>query len=148
MRKLTTGLLVTAGVAAIVGAIAISDDAQPRSFPATGWTAGTILITPTPPAESIPAEPLQVSSPGTLRSGLYHAVTSPTSADEMQAGATYHTAGPETGDLVGSCYWAKRKDDSGDFAAILANGNTSGVSQITLKAGQYLELNGSCTWTK
>lgn len=56
----------------------------------------------------------------------------------------YKTDGPK--DLP--CYWARRKDDSGAFESIIANGNLDGPGSVTINAGEFIELNGDCTWTK
>lgn len=38
---------------------------------------------------------------------------------------TYKTSWPDSSG-IGSCYWARRRDTSGDFKAIITNGNTEG----------------------
>lgn len=43
-----------------------------------------------------------------------------------------------------NCYWARHKDDSGEFRSIIANGNHDAGERvsITIKKGEFLELNG------
>lgn len=60
----------------------------------------------------------------------------------------YKTAGPDKSDIIPNCYYARLKNDSGEFSAIIANGNLQGPGSVTVKKGEYLQLMGGCTWTK
>ncbi|MFC0109490.1 hypothetical protein [Kibdelosporangium aridum] len=48
----------------------------------------------------------------------------------------------------GRCYFARLKDDSGSFGAIIANNNLDGPGSVTVKKGEFFEVKGSCTWVK
>lgn len=98
----------------------------------------------TVPADSAPAPapvenqpPPAPASPATS-SGVYQVGV------DVQPGQ-YKTPGSENG--IG-CYWARLENDSGEFEAIIANGNVSGPGSVTFNEGEYLELTGDCTWTK
>ncbi|MEU9353965.1 hypothetical protein AB0D65_24095 [Streptomyces griseoloalbus] len=67
--------------------------------------------------------------------------------EDMQAG-TYKTAGPDKGSIIENCYWARTKDASGEFGAIIANDNLQGQGRVTVNKGEYFETNGCQQWTK
>ncbi|MFJ2733448.1 MULTISPECIES: hypothetical protein [unclassified Streptomyces] len=67
--------------------------------------------------------------------------------DDMQAG-TYKTAGPDEGSFIKNCYWARTKDASGEFGAIIANENLKGQGRVTVNKGEYFETKGCQKWTK
>ncbi|GAA2287569.1 hypothetical protein GCM10010415_68410 [Streptomyces atrovirens] len=67
--------------------------------------------------------------------------------EDMKAG-TYKTAGPDKGSIIENCYWARTKDASGEFGAIIANANLQGQGRVTVKKGEYFETNGCQEWTK
>lgn len=49
-----------------------------------------------------------------------------------------------------NCYWARLKDDSGDFDAIIANDNASPGARVsvTIKNGEFFENNGCGDWAR
>jgi hypothetical protein len=48
-----------------------------------------------------------------------------------------------------NCYWARLKDDSGDFESIIANNNTAGSSTVTIKKSDgAFETSGCTPWIK
>lgn len=67
--------------------------------------------------------------------------------EDMQAG-TYKTAGPQEDSILPNCYWARLKDASGEFDAIIANENLKGQGRVTVKKGEYFETNGCQKWEK
>ncbi|WP_406725118.1 hypothetical protein WJ438_11265 [Streptomyces sp. GD-15H] len=67
--------------------------------------------------------------------------------EDMQAG-TYKTAGPEKNSIIENCYWARTKDASGEFGAIIANDNLQGQGRVTVNKGEYFETNGCQKWAK
>ncbi|MGW0663184.1 hypothetical protein [Streptodolium elevatio] len=95
-------------------------------------TATTVAAS-APPAASGPARSVQGE-------GQYLV------GEEMEAG-TYKTAGP-AGGVFPNCYWARLKDASGEFGAIIANGNVQGPTRVTVRKGEYFETNGCHTWDK
>ncbi|MGW8485831.1 hypothetical protein [Streptomyces sp. NPDC055886] len=62
----------------------------------------------------------------------------------MRAG-TYRTSGP--GDSFG-CYWERAKNSSGEFDAIIANGNLDGSGRVTVNKGEVFKSNGCQDWKK
>lgn len=47
------------------------------------------------------------------------------------------------------CYWARLKSTDGDFASIIANGNTNGQTTVTIKkTDKAFQTQGCGTWTK
>ncbi|HEX5566740.1 MAG TPA: hypothetical protein VFY14_07410 [Streptomyces sp.] len=67
--------------------------------------------------------------------------------EDMQAG-TYKTVGPAKGGFIENCYWARTKDASGEFGAIIANENLQGQGRVTVNKGEYFESKGCQEWTK
>ena len=113
----------------------------------SGSTSARETVTVTAPADDAPsAETAQVEAPPakpagparTMESGVYQVGV------DVQAGQ-YKTTGSENG--IG-CYWARLKNDSGEFDAIISNGNLEGPGSFTINDGEFVELNGDCTWTK
>jgi hypothetical protein len=101
----------------------------PALAPAQGSTAAPAA---TPPPQQ-PAGPATRLDSGTYQVGV-----------DVQPGQ-YKTTGPAS-DLP--CYWARLKNDSGEFDAIIANGSPEGPSSVTINPGEFLELSGDCTWNK
>ncbi|GGP73494.1 hypothetical protein GCM10010231_50470 [Streptomyces sindenensis] len=64
--------------------------------------------------------------------------------EEMRAG-TYRTGGP--GDSFG-CYWERARNSSGEFEAIIANGNLEGSGRVTINKGEVFKSNGCQDWKK
>ncbi|MFB7605352.1 hypothetical protein [Streptomyces gardneri] len=64
--------------------------------------------------------------------------------EDIEAG-TYRSAGPA--DSFG-CYWARLKDASGEFEAIIANNNLQGPGRVTLKKGEYFQTQRCQEWKK
>ncbi|MFI5612748.1 hypothetical protein [Amycolatopsis sp. NPDC051903] len=75
---------------------------------------------------------------GQVGDGVYHV------GSDIPAGR-WRTSGPGGGDL--GCYWARERNDSGDFAALITNGLVSGPTTVTVKSGEFLELSGGCSWS-
>jgi hypothetical protein len=63
---------------------------------------------------------------------------------DIKAG-TYRTAGPEDNG-VGLCYWERAKNASGEFDAIIANGDPTGPANLTVNDGEYVKSTGCQTW--
>lgn len=97
-------------------------------------TAPPVTVTKDAPA----AAPAPAASSNTLGNGIYRM-----GGTDAPAGQ-WKTTGP-AGSMP--CYWARLKNDSGDFDAIIANGNPTGPTSLTVKSGEYLELSGGCAWT-
>ncbi|WP_220187443.1 hypothetical protein, partial [Pseudonocardia pini] len=56
----------------------------------------------------------------------------------------YKTAG---GGSIGMCAWTVSTDGSKDFDKVVDGGSSAGQMYATVKAGQYFETVGGCTWT-
>lgn len=88
------------------------------------------------PTTSIPEKPPVPVGPATsVGSGTYEV------GKDMEPGQ-YKT--PASGD----CYWARLKDDSGNFEVIIANDILSGQGTVTVNVGEFFEASGNCFWTK
>lgn len=122
----------------IVSVNSSSDGGDTADTPAEGQPAEAPVTEPAEPAE--PVEPESVGPATTITGGVYEVGV------DVQPGQ-YKTPGPPEDDLVGSCYWARLKDDSGSFDALIANGNLEGPGSVTIKAGEFFEATGECTWT-
>ncbi|WP_460397783.1 hypothetical protein [Actinophytocola sediminis] len=59
----------------------------------------------------------------------------------------YKTTGPDDSSDFAHCYWARTTDDSGELRSIIANSLLQGPGSVTVNAGEFIELNGGCTWT-
>jgi hypothetical protein len=58
---------------------------------------------------------------------------------------TYRT----TGNTDGMCHWERAKDASGEKDSLIANGNVTGTSYVTVKATDKLFKSSGCKdWTK
>ncbi|WP_435285631.1 hypothetical protein [Streptomyces bacillaris] len=92
-----------------------------------------VTVTPKPTKEPGPAA--SVAGDGTYLVG-----------EDMKAG-TYMSAGPADS-AIPNCYWARLKDASGEFDAIIANGNAQGQARVTVRKGEYFQTSGCETWKK
>lgn len=101
------------------------------TLPSGGDSAGEVgsgldlPITETPP-------------PGAISEGMFQVGT------EFPAG-TYRTAGARNS-AVPNCYWERLSNASGEFEAIITNGNTTGPVTVTLKEGEYFSSMGCAYW--
>ncbi|MGW3735165.1 hypothetical protein [Streptomyces sp. NPDC005148] len=66
--------------------------------------------------------------------------------EDIQAG-TYRTSGPEDS-VIPNCYWARLKNASGEFDAIIANDNIQGQGRVTVNKGEYFKTSGCQDWEK
>lgn len=95
----------------------------------------------TAPAASSSALPAQQGPATSVRGEGQYLV-----GEEMDAG-TYKTAGPADS-VIPNCYWARNKDASGEFGAIIANGNVQGPTRVTVRKGEYFQTTGCQPWEK
>jgi hypothetical protein len=98
-----------------------------------------------PPAAAAPAEVAAEEAPpvsdGSISDGTHEVGV------DVEPGR-YKTAGPDKSAIVPMCYWARLKDDSGEFSAIISNETLQGPGSVTLKAGEFVSFSGGCTWVK
>ena len=146
----------TALVTLVIG-VGIGGDGESGGKDASATPAPAATVTETAPAEDreqepaatvtekVTATPKPDKKPGpatTIEGDGQYLV-----GEDMQAG-TYKTAGPEKGSIIEYCYWARTKDASGEFGAIIANDNLPGQGRVTVNKGEYFETNGCQEWTK
>ncbi|WP_225652190.1 hypothetical protein [Streptomyces pseudogriseolus] len=146
----------TALVALVIGA-GIGGEGESGGKDDSAAPAPAVTVTETAPAEAgvpepaatvtekVTVTPKPAKKPGaatTVEGDGQYLV-----GDDMQAG-TYKTAGPEKGSIIENCYWARTKDASGEFGAIIANDNLQGQGRVTVNKGEYFETNGCQEWTK
>ncbi|WP_285745062.1 hypothetical protein [Lentzea sp. NBRC 105346] len=127
--------------------IGVAQQSAPVTMTVTA-PAKTITQTVTAPAQTItqtataskPAEaPVVAGTRTEFGAGTYEVGT------DIKAGK-YKTSGPDGSGWVRSCYWARNKDSSGSFDAIIANDNIEGPGTLTVNSGEVLQLSGSCVW--
>jgi hypothetical protein len=87
-------------------------------------------------ASPVPAGPATTAGDGTYEVGV-----------DLEPGR-YKTAGPDQSSVIPNCYWARTKDDSGEFGSIIANQNLQGPGSVTVKEGEFVNFAGGCSWTK
>jgi hypothetical protein len=109
----------------------------PPQAPQNGAPAIPAPVAPvdqaTPKIESVPPAPLT-----TFSDGMYLVGT------DIKAGS-YKTSGPVSPVKMG--YWARMRNDSGEFSAVIANSIINGPARVSVKAGEYLEVTGGAVWT-
>jgi len=94
----------------------------------------TTTVTETPTSRMTTAA-VAAGPATTMDSGTYQVGTDVLAGRYKTPGASY-------------CYWARLRDDSGDFTAIIANGNLDGPGSVTINDGEFIELSGACAWTR
>ncbi|MGH3501210.1 MAG: hypothetical protein ACRDQA_10045 [Nocardioidaceae bacterium] len=68
--------------------------------------------------------------------------------EDIQPG-TYRTKGPEEGSLTDMCYYARLSGTSGELGDIIANGNPSGQTVVTISASdEAFETTGCQPWVR
>lgn len=140
-RKAKRWPWIVAIVAALFLGIAMGGSGgSGKSTAADPTTApSTVVSTVTAPAstvtQTVTATPAAPPAPTGFGPGT-HLTT------KMKPG-TYSTEGP-SGAI---CYWARLKDTSGDFSAIITNGTPQGPSTVTIAAGDAaFETSGCKPW--
>lgn len=146
----------TALVALVIGA-GIGGDGESGGKDDSAAPAPAATVTETAPAEAgepepavtvtkeVTVKPKPAKKPGaatTVEGDGQYLV-----GEDMKAG-TYKTAGPEKGSIIENCYWARTKDASGEFGAIISNDNLQGQGRVTVNKGEYFETNGCQEWTR
>lgn len=116
--------------------VTVHDTTTVTATPKEAAPAPTVTVTKTvkPKAPAAP-KTATISGDGTYKVG-----------SEMKAG-TYTTSG--SADSSFPCYWARLKNASGDFNAIIANGNPQGHTSVTIRSSDgYFETTGCNSWKK
>ncbi|WP_254394985.1 hypothetical protein [Streptomyces sp. AC512_CC834] len=146
----------TAFVALLVG-VGIGGDGESGSKDGSAAPGPAVTVTETAAAEAGEPEPaatvtekVTVAPKPAKKPGAATTVEGDGQylvGENMKAG-TYKTAGPEKGSIIDNCYWARTKDASGEFGAIIANENLQGQGRVTVNKGEYFQSNGCQEWTK
>ncbi|MDX3357419.1 hypothetical protein PV703_29780 [Streptomyces sp. ME01-24h] len=144
---LTHGLVavVALGFGAGIGGSGGSDAAADSARPAPAVTVTKTAAAKPEPAKTVTKTPKpakKAAAPATLDGDGQFLV-----GEDIKAG-TYKTAGPQDDDLGLGCYWARLKNASGEFEAIIANGNITGQARVTVRKGEYFETKGCQDWQK
>lgn len=115
------------------------------NHPGAGTSTTPTVVNAAPAAsqaQAAPPAPVAPAGPATSFSdGTYHV-----GADIVPG--RYKTPGPSVDAIVKDCYWERTRDDSGQFGAIISNGNAVGPGYVTVKKGEFFQTSGGCTWTK
>ena len=144
-------LILGAVIAMSIGS-AFGTDSTEQAKTAAPTPAPTVRITeqvpvpaPAPQAAApaaAPAPPPATNGPATTFSDGTHKV-----GEDIAAGQ-YKTDGPPASNVMGTCYWARNNDASGEFDSIISNELVQGPARVTVKTGEYVNAAGGCTWTK
>jgi hypothetical protein len=136
------GLVITA-----VGAASAPAATTPAATTPSSQPPGNVSVPTTAPQQratttaAAPASALSVGAATSVRDGTYEV------GKDIAAGR-YKTAGPPTNATIRNCRWQSAKDDSGELGSIISSGDTQGPGSVTVKAGEYFQTAGGCTWTK
>ena len=136
------GLVITA-----VGAASAPAATTPAATTPSSQPPGNVYVPTTAPQQratttaAAPASALPVGAATSVRDGTYEV------GKDIAAGR-YKTAGPPTNATIRNCRWQSAKDDSGELRSIISSGDTQGPGSVTVKAGEFFQTSGGCTWTK
>ncbi|MFD5041936.1 hypothetical protein ACFWNI_33340 [Streptomyces sp. NPDC058377] len=97
-------------------------------------------VTKTATVTAPPPKPPKLKGPPTTVEGDGEYLV----GEDMKAG-TYKTAGPDGGF---GCYWERASDTSGEFDAIIANGNLDGSGRVTVNKGEVFKSTRCQEWKR
>lgn len=138
------GLVACIGYAAAFGA-AMSNTPPAGSAPLAQPRATTSSAKPQAPSPAGIAPDPVTAAPAPVAAGIGEGVY--VVGPDIEPG-TYRTDGPGNGAFP-YCYWARLKDTTGSFEAIIANGNPQGPATVTIKKGDgAFETSGCAPWVK
>ena len=141
------GLVITAVGAASAPAATTPAATTPAATTPSSQPPGNVSVPTTAPQQratttaAAPASALPVGAATSVRDGTYEV------GKDIAAGR-YKTAGPPTNATIRNCRWQSAKDDSGELRSIISSGDTQGPGSVTVKAGEFFQTSGGCTWTK
>lgn len=141
MNKIAKRFLIGTGIVAVVGiVIGATSGGHNAPPPAPLGTVGSAV-------SSVGAPPAAAGLPSTR--ALAGPVTSFSDPGTYKVGVDI-AAGSYKGVCVTYGYWEREKNDSGEFAAIIANDviYKPGSLRVTVKNGEFLKVSGDCTWTR
>ncbi|MFD3609783.1 hypothetical protein ACFWXA_17220 [Streptomyces atroolivaceus] len=99
-----------------------------------------VTVTKTATVTAPPPKPPKPKGPPTTVEGDGEYLV----GEDMKAG-TYKTAGPDGGF---GCYWERASDASGEFDAIIANGNLDGSGRVTVNKGEVFKSTRCQEWKR
>jgi hypothetical protein len=141
------GLVITAVGAASAPAATTPAATTPAATTPSSQPPGNVSVPTTAPQQratttaAAPASAPPVGAATSVRDGTYEV------GKDIAAGR-YKTAGPPTNATIRNCRWQSAKDDSGELRSIISSGDTQGPGSVTVKAGEFFQTSGGCTWTK
>jgi uncharacterized iron-regulated membrane protein len=141
------GLVITAVGAATTPAATTPAATTPAATTPSSQPPGNVSVPTTAPQQratttaAAPASAPPVGAATSVRDGTYEV------GKDIAAGR-YKTAGPPTNATIRNCRWQSAKDDSGELRSIISSGDTQGPGSVTVKAGEFFQTSGGCTWTK
>ncbi|WP_432923535.1 hypothetical protein ACQPZZ_26830 [Microbispora sp. CA-135349] len=121
----------TRSVAGPRPAVTVTEEAEP---------APTVTVTETVTSEAEQPQETEESGPATTMAGDGQYLV----GEDIKPG-TYKTAGTDGGF---ACYWARLRNATGEFSAIIANDNITGPARVTLKKGEYFETKRCQPWKR
>jgi hypothetical protein len=123
--------------------------ASTPSFQPSGTVSSVPTTAPLQRATSSAASSTAAASAAALPVGVATSVRDGTyKVGKDIAAGRYKTVGPPTNATIRNCRWESAKDDSGELGSIISSGDTQGPGSVTVKAGEYFQTAGGCTWTK
>ena len=123
--------------------------ASTPSFQPSGTVSSVPTTAPLQRATSSAASSTAAASAAALPVGVATSVRDGTyKVGKDIAAGRYKTVGPPTNATLRNCRWQSAKDDSGELGSIISSGDTQGPGSVTVKAGEYFQTAGGCTWTK
>ncbi|MFF4128335.1 hypothetical protein ACFYYP_32835 [Microbispora rosea] len=123
----------TKSVAVPQPAVTVTEEAEPAP-------TVTVTVTETVTAEAEQPQETEDSGPAKTIAGDGQYLV----GEDIKPG-TYKTAGTD-GDFA--CYWARLRNATGEFSAIIANDNITGPARVTLKKGEYFETKRCQSWKR
>ena len=139
--------VITSGVAAAVCVLGLVITAVGAATAPSSQPPRNVSVPTTAPQQratttaAVPAAAAPVGAATSVRDGTYEV------GKDISAGR-YKTAGPPTKATIRNCRWQSAKDDSGELRSIISSGDTQGPGSVTVKAGEFFQTSGGCTWTK
>lgn len=100
----------------------------------------TVTVTKTATVTAAPPKPPKPKGPPTTVEGDGEYLV----GEDMKTG-TYRTTGPEGGF---GCYWERASNASGEFDAIIANGNLDGSGRVTVNKGEVFKSTRCQEWKR
>jgi len=141
------GVITSAVGAASAPAASAPAATTPAATTPSSQPPGNVSVPTTAPQQratttaAAPASAPPVGAATSVRDGTYEV------GKDIAAGR-YKTAGPPTNATIRNCRWQSAKDDSGELRSIISSGDTQGPGSVTVKAGEFFQTSGGCTWTK